>query len=64
MQIVELIKEMVGMGLQLLVQAKQVESDTDFVVLQVDVTNAFNSISRDAVLMAKKDARRTQSHGG
>ncbi len=41
------------MGLQLLVQAKQVEGDTDYVVLQVDVTNAFNSISRDAV--AKMD---------
>ena len=42
--------EMVGMGLQRLVQAMQVEGDTDYVVLQVDVTNAFNSISRDAVL--------------
>ena len=42
--------EMVGMGLQRLVQAKHVESDTEYVVLQVDVSNAFNSISRDAVL--------------
>ncbi len=42
--------EMVGMGLQRLVKAKQVEGDTDYVVLQIDVTNAFNSISRDAML--------------
>ena len=42
--------EMVGMGLQRLVQARQAEGDTDYVVLQVDMANAFNSISRDAVL--------------
>jgi len=42
--------ELVGMGLQRLVQAKHVEGDNDYVILQVDVTNAFNSISRDAVL--------------
>ncbi len=31
--------DMVGMGLQRLVQAKQIEGDTDYVVLQVDVAS-------------------------
>ena len=42
--------EMVGMGLQRFVQSKMAEGVTDYVVLQVDMRNAFNSISRDAVL--------------
>ena len=42
--------EMVGMGLQRFVQSKVATGATDYVVLQVDMRNAFNSISRDAVL--------------
>ena len=42
--------EMVGMGLQRLVQSCHHNGDTDYVVLQVDMRNAFNSVSRDAVL--------------
>ena len=42
--------EMVGMGLQRFVQSKHEAMDTNYVVLQIDVRNAFNSISRDAVL--------------
>ena len=42
--------EMVGMGLQRLVQSRRAASANDYVVLQVDMRNAFNSISRDAVL--------------
>ena len=42
--------EMVGMGLQRLVQSKAAKGDHDYVVLQVDMRNAFNSVSRDAVL--------------
>jgi hypothetical protein len=42
--------EMVGMGLQRLVQSRHAQGENDYVVLQVDMRNAFNSISRDAVL--------------
>lgn len=42
--------EMVGMGLQRLVQSHASTGASDYVVLQVDVRNAFNSVSRDAVL--------------
>jgi hypothetical protein len=42
--------EMVGMGLQRFVQSKHASSVDDYVVLQVDMRNAFNSISRNAVL--------------
>jgi Reverse transcriptase (RNA-dependent DNA polymerase) len=42
--------EMVGMGLQRFVQSRHAQGDDDYVVLQVDMRNAFNSISRDAVL--------------
>ena len=42
--------EMVGMGLQRFVESRSGEGDRDFAVLQVDVRNAFNSISRDAIL--------------
>ena len=42
--------EMVGMGLQAMVMRKILEGDRDFVVLQVDLRNAFNCISRKAVL--------------
>ena len=42
--------EMVGMGLQRFVQEKHASGVNDYVVLQVDMRNAFNSISRDAVL--------------
>ena len=41
--------EMVGMGLQRYVQSKHSSGANDYVVLQVDMRNAFNSISRDAV---------------
>jgi hypothetical protein len=41
---------MVGMGLQRLVQSRHASGANDYVVLQVDMRNAFNSISRDAVL--------------
>ena len=36
--------EMVGMGLQRFVQSQDAAGDTDYVVLQVDMRNAFNSI--------------------
>lgn len=42
--------EMVGMGLQRFVQSRHAAGDSDYVVLQVDMRNAFNSISRNAVL--------------
>ena len=42
--------EMVGMGLQRLVQSRTASAASDYVVLQVDMRNAFNSVSRDAVL--------------
>ena len=42
--------EMVGMGLQRYVQSREAAGDRDYVVLQVDVKNAFNSMSRDAIL--------------
>jgi hypothetical protein len=42
--------EMVGMGLQRFVQSREAAGDRTYAVLQVDVKNAFNSISRDAVL--------------
>ena len=42
--------EMVGMGLQRFVQSKAAQGAEDYVVLQVDMRNAFNSISRGAVL--------------
>ena len=42
--------EMVGMGLQRYVQSRHASGASDYVVLQVDMRNAFNSISRDAVL--------------
>ena len=42
--------EMVGMGLQRLVESRHSRGANDYVVLQVDMRNAFNSISRDAVL--------------
>ena len=42
--------EMVGMGLQRFVQSRHADGANDYVVLQVDMRNAFNSISRDAVL--------------
>ena len=46
--------EMVGMGLQRLVQSRHQNGADDYVVLQVDMRNAFNSISRDAVLRGCK----------
>ena len=42
--------EMVGMGLQRFVQSRHNEGVDDYAVLQVDMRNAFNSVSRDAVL--------------
>ena len=42
--------EMVGMGLQRYVQSKTAEGVNDYVVLQVGMRNAFNSISRESVL--------------
>ena len=42
--------EMVGMGLQRIVESRHSRGANDYVVLQVDMRNAFNSISRDAVL--------------
>ena len=42
--------EMVGMGLQRLVQSRAADGANDYAILQVDMRNAFNSISRDAVL--------------
>ena len=42
--------EMVGMGLQRFVESRAAAGDRDYAVLQVDVRNAFNSISRDALL--------------
>ena len=47
--------EMVGMGLQRFVQSKAAQGDHDYVVLQVDMRNAFNSISRNAVLKGCKE---------
>ena len=41
--------EMVGMGLQRFVQSRASAGDHDYAVLQVDVRNAFNSMSRDAI---------------
>jgi len=41
---------MVGRGLQRFVQSRSAAGDNDYVVLQVDMRNAFNSVSRDAIL--------------
>ena len=40
--------ELVGMGLQRLVDARK--DDSDWVVLTVDISNAFNTIHRDVIL--------------
>ena len=40
--------ELVGMGLQRLVDARQ--NDPDWVILTIDMSNAFNTIHRDAIL--------------
>ena len=44
---------MVGMTLQRVVESCDSQDDKDWVVLQVDIKNAFDSIDRAALLKAK-----------
>jgi hypothetical protein len=47
--------DLVGMGLQRMVEKRESEGDDGFVVFQADFTNAFNCVGRDAVLRGAKD---------